>query len=168
MEIYLMRHAEAISQGDWRGSDAVRPLNEKGAERLKEALKEMARVNFAAEVLLTSPFVRATQTASFIHEQFPNLTPVVSAELISGMRTEQLRTLLLKHKDKSSVWIVGHMPDLAVVASRILLDPMLLDRNMAPGEILALKVDSPEDMWGKGTLLWFRTLEDWKSQCPTP
>ena len=63
MRLYLMRHAEAVEPGDWRGPDRTRPLTPLGAAKLSSAVEHMRRSKLSADVLLTSPYVRATQTA---------------------------------------------------------------------------------------------------------
>ena len=63
MELFLMRHSDAVSQSDWDRDDTTRPLSDTGRERLQAALPAIKKTGFAPAKVLTSPFVRAKETA---------------------------------------------------------------------------------------------------------
>ena len=78
--IYLLRHGEA-EQGD--GDDAARRLTAKGERQSKEAGKALARLGVKIETCLTSPKVRAADTAELACRAL-GLEPEVVGELTGG------------------------------------------------------------------------------------
>jgi phosphohistidine phosphatase SixA len=161
MRIYLMRHAEAVEPGEWSGPDRTRPLTAMGEARLSAAIEHMRRLRLSADVVLTSPYERAVQTAHLIAEKIHILQTIPCKELAAGARFEAFQGLLKAHARESAVWIVAHMPEIAVFASRITGDAESLDRPFLPAEIVAADVDPLSGPPGGGRILWRRRIEDW-------
>lgn len=161
MNLYLMRHGEAISPSDWPGNDATRPLSALGQARLESAVQKMLRLQFSFSRLLTSPFVRAKQTADVLEEAM-NVKSVVCPELVSGSTLPTLKALIERFKSEPSILVVGHMPDLAVFGSRVATEPSVIERGLQPGEMLALEADLSNAHWGQGRVLWYRSLDEWE------
>lgn len=66
MELCLVRHAIAGERGDPRWpDDRLRPLTERGIERMETAAAGL-RLLFRPDIILTSPLVRARQTAEIL------------------------------------------------------------------------------------------------------
>src|SRR5260370_34582850 len=65
-EIYLIRHGIAEERGDAWPDDAKRPLTEEGMARLRKAARGLTRAGVSIDLMLTSPLVRARQTAEII------------------------------------------------------------------------------------------------------
>ena len=63
MELYFLRHGIAADEGPADSGDAGRPLTEQGIKKMKEAARGLRRLGVRPEVLLSSPLVRARQTA---------------------------------------------------------------------------------------------------------
>ena len=67
MNLYLMRHGIALPQDDPSvASDSERPLSHKGVKRMRKAAKGVRRLDIPFDALLTSPLLRARQTAEII------------------------------------------------------------------------------------------------------
>jgi phosphohistidine phosphatase SixA len=160
MKIYLMRHAEAVSPSEWPLDDLSRPLSSLGEAKLENAVAQMKKLGFTASILAVSPFVRTRQTAEIIEKYFPALEPNVCDEFASGRPLATLKAGVEKFKTQESVWIVGHMPDVAILGGRITSVAATMERSLAPGEMLALEMDISQG-WGNGKILWYRTLEEW-------
>lgn len=161
MIVYLMRHAEAVSASDWLGTDHDRPLSPIGIAKFDEALREMLRVKWPAMKVLVSPFVRARSTADLLTQALNWPKPVVENRLASGAYAEAIRQTILDQKSSDPLLVVGHMPELAVFASRVTLDAKLLDTGLLPADIVAIETGDLSN-WGQGKLLWWRKLSDWK------
>jgi phosphohistidine phosphatase len=162
MEIYLMRHGEAVSASEWRGADADRPLTVVGRAKLLEALDGMRRVKFSVPHVLTSPYLRAKETAEMFCKQLGLQPPQVVRELSSGANNETLRRVVTIHKASMPMLIVGHMPEIAIFGSRITTEPSVMDKGLQPADILALDAGPLDQKWGEGKVLWWRTMSDWK------
>jgi len=103
MQLYIVRHGIAIDREDPKSPpDPDRFLTEEGIERTKQVAKGVVALGATADLLMSSPYVRAMQTA----EIFAWSRRIGSAELcfiqggssdgISDRRTDshpRLRTL---------------------------------------------------------------------------
>ena len=84
IELHLLRHADAGDPMAWKGPDEDRPLSGKGekqAERLGRFLKE---VGFRPDAIITSPKVRAAQTAEIVARHL-GVPVAVDARLAGGL-----------------------------------------------------------------------------------
>jgi phosphohistidine phosphatase len=110
MELYLLRHGIAADVGPKGSGDAGRPLTEEGIARMREAAHGLQRLGLQLDMLLSSPLVRARQTAEIIGQAL-NIEPQLAAALAPGCGLAQLRDLLGQHRGAQRVMIVGHEPD---------------------------------------------------------
>ncbi len=119
MNLYLIRHADALALGE-RGitRDEERPLSEKGEEQSRTAARALQRAGIELDRLYTSPLARARQTADFLLKTWgrPELTLETCSDLEPGSKPRKLSRFLLK-QDGEHVGLVGHMPHLAEVAA---------------------------------------------------
>ncbi|HXG10102.1 MAG TPA: phosphohistidine phosphatase SixA [Gemmataceae bacterium] len=115
MDLYLIRHAEAKPLGaDGITRDEDRPLTEAGEAQARELAAGLQRHGVHLGLLLTSPLLRARQTAEAILRQWSLPAPElrVCAELAPGVKPKKLARLL-RILSADGVGLVGHMPDLA-------------------------------------------------------
>ncbi len=66
MELYLLRHAHAGDPGAWDGPDDRRPLSDKGERQAERLGRFLAGIGFRTDAIITSPKVRAAQTAEIV------------------------------------------------------------------------------------------------------
>lgn len=84
MRLCLVRHAIAVERGlPGFADDASRPLTQEGRERMEAAAAGL-RLLMTADALLTSPLLRARQTAEILQNAFGIEDPRVSEALASG------------------------------------------------------------------------------------
>jgi len=119
MKCYLIRHADAVPLGD-AGilDDASRPLTNKGDAQCKLVGEGLARCGIRLDIVLTSPLVRARQTADGMVKYLGQPSPEVREceELAPGGKRRKLARQI-NDLGKESVGLVGHQPDLGVFAS---------------------------------------------------
>ncbi len=108
MLIYFLRHGEA-DWPDWKKSDDERPLTEKGKKEMHEVGAFLANLSVKPDVVLTSPLLRASQTAE-ITARYIDAKCVEEELLAPGFGRSELKKLLKKHGCES-VMLVGHEPD---------------------------------------------------------
>ena len=86
MNLYLMRHGIALPQDDPSVTqDGDRPLSHKGIKRMREAAKGVRRLKIPFDGVLTSPLLRARQTAEIVASALDMETRL---EEISGLAPE--------------------------------------------------------------------------------
>jgi phosphohistidine phosphatase len=108
MIAYFLRHADAETRAD---RDRERKLTPKGLEQAEKAGKFLVRCGLLPDIILTSPFTRARQTAKIAAEKLgdPELKEV--EWLSSGMKAETCLTELKALQATPSILLVGHEPD---------------------------------------------------------
>ena len=111
MELLVIRHAKAEDGNP--GGDGERELVAKGREQSARLVRFLKRLDRRPDVVLTSPLVRARQTAETLCEAADMPGPVVQGWLASGMDPETAIRELVAFSDFERVAIVGHEPDLS-------------------------------------------------------
>jgi phosphohistidine phosphatase len=120
--LYVMRHGLAVTRGSVRFSDdARRPLVAEGKEKMREIAEGLKRVGFEVDWIVTSPLVRAVETAGIIAESLASSAPVDVCEAMRpGGSAEDVITFLAKRPSRTRVLVVGHEPDLSELAARLI------------------------------------------------
>jgi phosphohistidine phosphatase len=118
MDLILLRHGKAEDLNP--GGDSARELLEKGREQSRRAARLLKRAKLLPEIVLTSPLVRARQTA----EEFCNTAgmpgAVIQGWLACGMHPEEALHELAGFREFKRVAIVGHEPDFSELIQWIL------------------------------------------------
>lgn len=118
MLLYFLRHAEAEDTPPGR-TDADRRLTEKGMRRSREAGVALHALGVEVDLILTSPLVRAVQTAELASEALG--APVEQASTIAGRLTlASLQDLLEEHGSPGQVMLVGHEPDFSAMVGELI------------------------------------------------
>jgi phosphohistidine phosphatase len=121
MKLYILRHAIAVERGSSNYPNDDRPLTEEGIRKMKKASKGLRRVVERPQVILTSPMKRAYETAEIAACALKSVRRLaVVTELLPGAKPKEIARLLFKHKDCTSLLIVGHEPDLSLFISYLL------------------------------------------------
>src|SRR5690242_18628396 len=119
-EIYLIRHAIAEERGDAWPDDSKRPLTSDGISRMKKAARGLARLGVSIDVILTSPFARARQTAEIVGAALDSMPQLVNSEaLVPGGSYQAVLAELEKHARRRSIGVVGHEPGIGELAARL-------------------------------------------------
>jgi phosphohistidine phosphatase len=119
MELYLIRHADAQAAGEnGISEDAQRPLTPIGVQQSATLAHTLHEHLVGFDQVLTSPLVRARQTAELLVQNWPGQAPPlqVCEDLAPGGKRRKL-SRFLRNLGGDTVALVGHMPDLAVLAS---------------------------------------------------
>ena len=119
--VYFMRHGDAGDKRFWEGDDADRPLSELGVERTTAAAKHFARTRFRPTKILTSPLVRATQTAEIVAEMLGDEDLVeVDSRLAPDFDVRVLRRILKENPEQTKLLLVGHEPSFSAVIDEVM------------------------------------------------
>jgi phosphohistidine phosphatase len=109
--IYLLRHGEAEDVAG--GDDAGRRLTEKGERQARAAGKALRELGVQIDACLTSPKVRARETARIACEVLG--VPVEETEALTGGRFDSLALTA----GRGDVLLVGHEPDFSAEVGRL-------------------------------------------------
>jgi phosphohistidine phosphatase len=115
MELILMRHGKPESVTD--KGDFYRLLVEKGRDQARRSARLLKGAGCLPEIVLTSPFLRARETAELFCEEAGLPGPVIQGWLASGIYPEMALNELAAFRDFNRVAIVGHEPDLSRLLS---------------------------------------------------
>lgn len=121
MFIYILRHAIAVQRGTSAYTNDDRPLTEDGIEKMQKAARGIASLIDHIDVILTSPLLRAHDTAKLVAEaRGADHKIEICRELLPGNSSKKLLLYLAKYKSLKNVMIVGHEPDIGYIASALL------------------------------------------------
>jgi phosphohistidine phosphatase len=158
MNLYLMRHGIAVAaEQPGMGPDSERPLTPKGVKRMRRAARGLRRLGISFDTILTSPLVRARQTAEIVAEtlglegrleEFSELAPEKSVDqLIAG---------LTRFHDREELLLVGHNPLLIGAFSFLISGKDSLEIELKKGGLGCVETDGLPP-GAPGTLHWFLT-----------
>ncbi len=119
----IIRHAKAARRGllGFLGKkDALRPLTDAGRKDMRRVAKALHALEPDVGVLASSPFVRARETAEIVAGRYADLPVTELAALAPGGAREELLAWLREQRPSATVALVGHEPDLGLLASWLL------------------------------------------------
>lgn len=119
MRLLIVRHAIAVARATEGYDDEERPLTPEGAARFKAAARGIAKLFEPPDVLLTSPWLRARQTAAILAAAWGRVQPIDEPALAGGSFEEQAAALD-RHQDARQAAIVGHEPYLSDLLARLI------------------------------------------------
>lgn len=119
MDLYIVRHAKAESF-DEISYGQERALTELGRQQAANLAKLIPGGCNAPEVVLTSPVLRAKQTAELMCDALDREGSLVEPWLSCGMPPRVALSGLAGYQDFASVVIVGHEPDLSYLIMHLL------------------------------------------------
>ena len=129
VRVYLCRHAQAVA-GE---PDELRELTSEGFEQAKALGARLAALPAPPQLVLTSPLLRARQTAAEIAKE-TGVTVRVEEALAPGATAAALTSAL--EDEDGPVATVGHQPDCSEIALAVLgRDPGFPVAGMAELEL---------------------------------
>jgi phosphohistidine phosphatase len=145
MQLIILRHGKAEAKGHKKDFD--RELVERGFEQARKAGQLLKATGHSPNIVLTSPLVRAKQTAETFCEAAGIDGPIVQPWIASGMRPETALAELRAFTEFRRVMIVGHEPDLSSLVHWICGGEV----ELPTGALVCLEVSPPAP---KGRLLY--------------
>jgi phosphohistidine phosphatase len=160
VDLYLIRHAEASPLGE-QGiqADEDRPLTEAGQSQAGQVGSGLRGRGPLPEVVLTSPLVRARQTAERLLAQWPAPAPELRLcdELAPGGKRRKLARAL-NDVGRERIALVGHEPDLSEWAAW-LIGSRKARLDLPKAGVACIHCDGQVKKGG-GTLVWL-VPPDW-------
>jgi len=122
MKLYLLRHGIAVDRlGGAVQNDFQRHLTDEGGAELRVVGKALKRLNVKADLIISSPLVRAKQTAEIIKQVLACPKDIELTEALApGGGISDVYKVLRQAKGMQEVFLVGHEPDLGRLAGNLL------------------------------------------------
>ena len=157
MQLYVVRHGIAIDREDPKSPpDPERYLTEEGIEKTKDVAKAIASLHLSPDALISSPYVRARQTADIFAAALDYAKQKIrqTEALLPGAEPSTFFRELAKDKDLSTVLCFGHAPHVDdLVAAAVGSKRHITSMKKAGVALIELKRVSPPS----GQLLWLAT-----------
>jgi phosphohistidine phosphatase len=155
MQVYLLRHgiAEEARAGK---SDADRELTAEGRRKLRETLRVASEAAAQPTLLLSSPLIRALQTAEIASQILQYKSEVLQTDvLLPNSQSERVWDEIRVHRNERELMLVGHDPLFSQLPGYLLGAPDL-HVDFKKGAILRVDFESfgPKP---RGILRWFLT-----------
>jgi phosphohistidine phosphatase len=157
MQLYIVRHGIAIDREDPKSpAEAERFLTEEGVEKTRQVAKSIAALGISADLLVSSPYVRALQTAEIFASALDYAKQKIgkSETLLPGAEPAAFFRELAKEKQASTVFCFGHGPHVdELVAAALGVKHHITEMKKAGVALVELKRVSPPS----GQLVWLVT-----------
>jgi phosphohistidine phosphatase len=121
LELYLIRHGVAADAGEKYPDDASRPLTRQGIAELTAAAHALEALDTSFDLIITSPLVRARQTADIFAAEMTTHAPVVESDALAPEgNPEAVRQEIARLAGRARIALVGHEPNLGELAAHLL------------------------------------------------
>jgi phosphohistidine phosphatase len=157
MDVFVLRHGKA-GQHVPGGDDSSRALTEKGKEEIEVIAQWMASREFSFDSIVTSPLIRAQETAEIVatgigDEKKLEIWPSLS---LSGDPAAICRKIAEK-TGNSSLLLVGHEPALSSLISLIISGNTNAGILLAKGGLARIRNVTIDGDIVRGELHWLLT-----------
>ena len=157
MQLYIVRHGIAIDREDPKcPPEAERYLTEEGVEKTKQVAEAVAALGIQADLMFSSPYVRATQTAAIFASELEYSKQKIrrTDSLLPGAEPGAFLRELAREKDVSTVLCFGHAPHVdGLLAAAVGASRHITSMKKAGVALVELKKLSPPN----GQLVWLIT-----------
>lgn len=157
IELHLLRHAHAGDPVGWDGPDEDRPLSEKGQRQAERLGRFLARVGFRPDIVISSPKVRASQTAEIVAGHL-HVPVAIDSRLAGGVDLPTVEAVLHDAGDPGRPVLVGHDPDFSDLVAQLIGSPAV---PMKKGAMVRIDVDHRLAAGG-GRVAWLLTPDLFK------
>ncbi|HET6421284.1 MAG TPA: phosphohistidine phosphatase SixA [Geobacteraceae bacterium] len=113
MKLIIIRHAEAVAKTP-DVSEEWRYLTPEGRVFFRKTARTMVEKGVSPDLILTSPLIRAVQTADILAETLSYDGPLLAVnDLAPGFDITDLENILAEYRSVNELVLVGHEPDLS-------------------------------------------------------
>jgi phosphohistidine phosphatase len=155
MELYLLRHGIAEDASP-TGRDADRALVPEGKRKLREILKTAAKAGVKPDLILSSPYKRAQETALIAAKELGYEHEILeSNSLVPNAHPQELWEEVRVHRTTPRLLIASHEPLLSSAAAFLLNAPgMMID--FKKGALMRIDLEGFTAQ-PRGILKWYLT-----------
>lgn len=159
MDLYLLRHGLAAKPAATHlHTDRQRPLTAEGVKKVKRVAAAVRAMDLSFDLILSSPFLRARQTAEIVADALKAEKRLQFTELLAASANPKALAEHLAHlrPDRRSVLLVGHEPLLTSLLSLLLSGGPFLRVDLKKAGLCKLSVESFKPEY-RAALNWLLT-----------
>ncbi len=163
MRLYFLRHGQAGDGATWQGDDFDRPLTSEGRTELEGVAVALRTLGVRPSVILSSPLVRARQTAEIAAGAL-GMRVTEAATLAPSCDLDGLAAALRPYRQAEEVLVVGHEPDFStliglLIAKHGAMAMVEMKKGACCLVTLAGTAAGSGALAGHGTLKWLLTAK---------
>jgi phosphohistidine phosphatase len=158
VKVLIIRHGPAGNREEWERAerdDRLRPLTPKGKKEVRRAAAGLIRLVPALDLLATSPWTRAAQTAEIVGKEYGCEIEEVE-QLTPDHRPEDLMPWLQEPSRYEALGLVGHEPHLGLLIGYLLTGKSVSFVDLKKGGACLLGMAEPSKP-GTAVLEWLLT-----------
>ncbi len=156
MEVWFLRHGEPVDKDAWKGDDRSRPLSPQGEERMEREAAVLASWKPGLEWILSSPLLRAEQTARVVARALRLENALACDErLAPGFGKSELLPIVGENRERKAILLVGHAPDLGRLVAACIGGGRV---EMKAGSLARVELQDVETLSGTLLLLMPQSL----------
>jgi phosphohistidine phosphatase len=143
MELYILRHGLAGESGDPRyPDDSQRPLTAEGKRKMHQAALGIKAMGITFDLVFTSPYLRARQTAEIVCNQLDCADILQITENLEPGRNplKAITEVNESNLNGNGVLLVGHEPFLSGLASLLVSGSNIPVLELKKGAMCKLEV----------------------------
>jgi phosphohistidine phosphatase len=151
MRLYLLRHGPAESRAVWTDPDSERPLTPNGIKVTKKVARHIAELELGLDAIITSPYVRALQTARIVFDALDGSVPLLEEPALEPGRLsiETLPEILQATPNAGNLMLVGHEPSISEVTADLVGGGRI---KLKKAGLIRVDVEEPSQLTGE--LMW--------------
>ncbi len=143
MNLYILRHGLAVEPGSRRfAKDADRPLTPKGKRKMGKIARGMQAMELDFDLILSSPYARARQTAELVAAEFKKKVEFADALKPDGSARRLIDLLDRLQPRPGNVLLVGHEPYLSELVALLISGDTAVSVVMKKGGLCKLSSDA--------------------------
>ncbi len=153
LDLFFLRHGQAVDIGaPGASTDRKRYLSERGIAIMERAVKGMKRIRGTFDLIVTSPYPRARQTADLVAKAYGLANRLVERpDLAPGADLAIVCEAVEPLEGQGRVLVVGHNPDLEEMVAQCLGMNFAADIKIKKGGLAIVRFEGPP-IEGQGEL----------------
>ena len=154
IQVYFIRHGIAAERGTY-ANDGQRPLSQKGILITEKVAQRLAALDLHVDTLLSSPLMRAVQTAELLCQaDLATAFQVFEPLAPGGNLQDWLDWLGERSLGHETVALVGHAPDLSKWAQQLVQGERDAQWVFKKAGIIGVSLSDPKNSIGRSQLFW--------------
>jgi phosphohistidine phosphatase len=145
MELYLLRHAIAVLRGaPGYDDDSKRPLTPEGERKMRRIARAMQALDVEFDLILSSPFTRARQTAEIVAGVFRAEKKLVLEDslTVGGDLRELIHRINTAYGTLERILLIGHEPSMSELISVLIAGDTRVSIALRKGGLCKLTTDA--------------------------